>query len=74
MSFEEPEKVEKVGLAGKASEVVEAREAIVAAPSEGPKILFHIINLEWTILLCSLSFLFGGIFGSWIVLLWGIVK
>ena len=71
MSFEQPEKVEKVGVIGKASEIVEAREATVRTISEGspgPKILFHVVNLEWTILLCTISFIFGGVFGSWILM------
>ncbi len=69
--FENPEKVENVGLVGK---VVETKETTASEVVAGPKVLFHVVNMEQTILLCALSFIFGGTFGSWIVMLWGIVK
>ena len=69
--FENPEKVENVGLVGK---VVETKETTVSEIVNGPKVLFHVVNMEQTILLCVLSFIFGGTFGSWLFMLWGILK
>lgn len=76
MSFDQTQKVTEVGLDKQAEQVGEVREAeVIEDKSEiGPKILFHVINLEWTILLCALSFVFGGVFGSWILMLFGVDK
>jgi len=76
MSFDQAQKVNGVGLDKQVKQVTEVREAkVIEDKSEiGPKILFHVINLEWMILLCALSFIFGGVFGSWILMLFGVDK